>query len=476
MAFFANIATGVKHLGTKIAGTEVEKKVGAYIYDNDVTGATSYEFHNIAALTFGLGTQCDEVFKIIKEGMSVNDSTPLTIEKTLKLLKHLVIHGAERCVDKAWDHMETIEDLENYNTALLRGAVHTIIGGGVDKGEGVRIVAHELKELLSDDTRIREERKKNADPNALVPLGSKDDFVEPSKLEAEKQQKQKLKSNCDELGVVFGSVSQNTVIGAAYSLEDMMKKAAEQPERYFDDKRRMSGGVGVALKELDSQYTREKLAPDLLELDFGVGGGGGAGAAPPVHDIVAQQREEELRKELEKKDHQMKLLMQQQQLMMQQQQQQGMMGGMGQMRMGGMGGVGQGMQQQPQQMMQQMQQNFQMVQQMGGAQLTPQQMQYMMQMQAQQQQQQQMMMQQQQQQQMMQQQQQQQQMTMMQQQGGGMGGMGVNPPIQRQMAMNPQMMQSAMAMAGGGGGGGMGEPGGPQAPPPAAPPPPPPST
>ena len=90
----------------------------------------------------------------------MNDSTPLTIEKSLKLLKHLVVHGAERCVDKAWDLMETIEDLENYNTALLRGAVHTIIGGGVDKGEGVRIVAHELKELLSDDARIREERKK----------------------------------------------------------------------------------------------------------------------------------------------------------------------------------------------------------------------------------------------------------------------------------------------------------------------------
>jgi len=215
----------------------------------------------------------------------VNDSTPLTIEKSLKLLKHLVVHGAERCVDKAWDLMETIEDLENYNTALLRGAVHTIIGGGVDKGEGVRIVAHELKELLSDDARIREERKKNADPNALVPMGSKDDFVEPAKLEAEK--KQPLRSNCDDLGVVFGSVSQNTVIGAAYSLEDMMKKAAEQPERYFDDRSKMSGGQSEH-KEIDSQYTREKLAPDLLELDFGTsaGGGGGGGGGGGMEDLI----------------------------------------------------------------------------------------------------------------------------------------------------------------------------------------------
>ena len=143
--------------GTKIAGTEAQKKVGAYIYDDKVTGATSFDMHNIAALTFGV-PQCEEVFRIIKEGLNVNESTPLTIEKSLKLLKHLVTHGAERCVDAAWDLADYVEGLETYNTALIRGAVHNIIGGGVDKGEPVRIVALELKELLADDNRIREER------------------------------------------------------------------------------------------------------------------------------------------------------------------------------------------------------------------------------------------------------------------------------------------------------------------------------
>jgi len=342
----------MKHLGTKLTGSEAQKKVGAYIYDDKVTGATSFDMHNIAALTFG-ETQCQEVFAIIKEGINIDESTPLTIEKSLKLLKHLITHGAERCVDAAWDLADDVEGLESYNTALLRGAVHHIIGGGVDKGEPVRIVANELKELLADDSRIREERKKNADPNALVPLGSKDDFVEPAVLAA--QSKQPLKSNTEELGVTFGSAGQSTVIGAAYSLEDMMKKANEQPERYFDDRRRMSGGQGPT-KELDSQYTREKLAPDLLDLDFSGGGGGGEQAvAPPVQDLVAKQREEELKRELERKDREMKALVEQQQQMMQQQQ-----------AAMGMNPQGMGMMT-PQQMMMMQQQQLMMMQQQQAA-------------------------------------------------------------------------------------------------------------
>ena len=60
----------------------------------------------------------------------------------------------------------------------------------------------------------------------------------------------------------------------------------------------MSGGQAPS-KELDSQYTREKLAPDLLDLDFGGDGGGGVQAAGlPIEDLVAKRREEELKREV----------------------------------------------------------------------------------------------------------------------------------------------------------------------------------
>ena len=163
-------------------------------------------------------------------------------------------------------------------------------------------------------------RKKNADPHSLVPLGSKSDFVEPAVLEAQKKEQEKLKSAAENLGVTFGSAGQSTVIGAAYSLEDMMKKAAEQPGKYYDDRSKVSGGVTTTG---DSQYTREKLAPDLLDLDFGSGGLGRAGSVmPKAEDLVTKQREEDLKAELQKKDEQMKTLLAQQQQQMAQQQQQ----------------------------------------------------------------------------------------------------------------------------------------------------------
>jgi hypothetical protein len=116
------------------------KRVGGYLFDEKITGASTFDLHSIASLTFG-EDQCSQVFKIIKEGLNINEATPLTVEKSLKLLSHLVTHGAERCVDLAWDLLEEVEKLEEYNTAINRGAIHNFIdpaGKGVDRGGNVR--------------------------------------------------------------------------------------------------------------------------------------------------------------------------------------------------------------------------------------------------------------------------------------------------------------------------------------------------
>ena len=113
---------------------------------------------------------------IIKEGLNVKESTPLCLEKSLILCKHLVTHGSERSVDLAFDLLPTIEELSTYNSAIVRGAFHKFVGGGVDKGAPVREVAATLVTLLNDDDEIRALRKQHADPDALVPLGDKDDF------------------------------------------------------------------------------------------------------------------------------------------------------------------------------------------------------------------------------------------------------------------------------------------------------------
>ncbi|GMH52827.1 hypothetical protein TrRE_jg3975 [Triparma retinervis] len=244
------------------------------MYDENITGASTFELHNITALTFG-EEQCLQVFKIIREGMNVNEATPLTIEKSLKLVTHLLTHGAERCVDAAWDLMDVVEPLEEYNTALVRGAIHNLIGGGVDRGGNVR-------------------RKES--------------------------EREKSQSQADILGGI-GAAGKSTVIGAQHSLSDMLAHAASKPEKYHDDKAKMSGSSERPQRGgLDSDYTRQKQAEDLLSLDFETQQGGVE--LPRADDFAAMQREEELKKALEEKDEMMRRMMGQHMMMQQQQQQQ----------------------------------------------------------------------------------------------------------------------------------------------------------
>jgi hypothetical protein len=70
-----------------------------------------------------------------------------------------------------------------FNTAVRRGSLHTIIGGGVDSGGPVRVAATAVKDLLDDEESVRVQRKAKADPTTLLPIGAKDDFIEPAEIE-----------------------------------------------------------------------------------------------------------------------------------------------------------------------------------------------------------------------------------------------------------------------------------------------------
>jgi hypothetical protein len=476
---FSGLATGAKLLGYQMSRDEVLKKVGCYVFDDSVTGGTSHTLNSIAALTFS-DKQCEDVYKLLAEGMNPDESTVITMEKTLNLVRHLVIHGAERCVDAAWKLYPQIEELLSFNTAIRRGSLHTLIGGGVDSGGPVRAAAAAVKDLLDDEEAVRTQRKAKADPTTLLPLGSKDDFLEPAEVERRARLAAAGLPDGGAKGVGsttggFGSAGQSIVIGATYTLEDMMKLAeanAKKPEKYRDpwatqletysDVKPIAGPAATTTtKSLDSDYTRQKLAPDLLSFDF-VAGGVGKGADLPNHDLVAMQKERELKDEIKRRDSEIETLRQvQQQFLAQQQQQQilqqaqqmpnMMMGGgmmHGGMMQGGMmqGSVPMGMQAGMQPMMQMgqpmgmqlgMQPMMQMGQQpMGMGMMNPQQQML-------------------QQQQMMQQQMMQQQQRMMMQ-----GGF---PQQQMAMGMMQQPQQNQFDM--------MGRP-----PPPSMPPPPPPGS
>jgi hypothetical protein len=62
-----------------------------------------------------------------------------------------VRNGAERCVDKSWDLTRSIENLQTYNSALVKSSFGT--KGGRDNGEPVRARAKPLVALLASQVR-----------------------------------------------------------------------------------------------------------------------------------------------------------------------------------------------------------------------------------------------------------------------------------------------------------------------------------
>jgi len=90
------------------------------------------------------------IAKMIWEGMDNRPAAWRIVFKSLTLLEHLIKNGSERCVDDARSHNHTLRSLDNFN----------YFEGTIDRGLGVREKSKQIRELLEDDERIREERQK----------------------------------------------------------------------------------------------------------------------------------------------------------------------------------------------------------------------------------------------------------------------------------------------------------------------------
>eukprot|EP00904_Undaria_pinnatifida_P005490 jgi/Undpi1/2070/HiC_scaffold_12.g05456.m1 len=150
------LTTTVSKMTFNLFGSESEKKMGKFLFDEKTEWATSRELHGLAALTFN-DREC---------------------AGAVKLLHHFVLYGAERCVDHAWDHQRRVDNLRRYNSAI-HGRTGTLSGGGTDFGAPVRKAAAELDDLLKDSEAIREAREEGRTPDALLPMGAADDYTAP---------------------------------------------------------------------------------------------------------------------------------------------------------------------------------------------------------------------------------------------------------------------------------------------------------
>lgn len=179
--------------------------------------------------------------------------TVLTLQKTLVAIRHVVIYGAESCVDEVWSMVPQVDVLREYNTVLdavndpAVGLWQRIKGGGVDEGPPVREAATALHRLLVSKETVRRERIRIGGDKAPEE-GSRSDAAymsDQARLQyVQKRMEMDLpgqarKSNLAKSDSAFGggysaSAGKGGVVGAAHGIEEMIKAASREQRRFTD--------------------------------------------------------------------------------------------------------------------------------------------------------------------------------------------------------------------------------------------------
>uniref|UniRef100_A0A7E4W167 ENTH domain-containing protein n=1 Tax=Panagrellus redivivus TaxID=6233 RepID=A0A7E4W167_PANRE len=164
---FSGIASLTKSVSDTLNSYEVRKisdKVQSYVMNftepeikvRDATteepwGPTPDMMREIAGLTFQYDAFPEVMGMLWKRMLPPSPVAWRRTYKSLILLEHLLKNGCERVISNARDHVFEMRSLEHYKSVNERGK---------DEGINVRYRAKAVLELLEDDDKLREERKK----------------------------------------------------------------------------------------------------------------------------------------------------------------------------------------------------------------------------------------------------------------------------------------------------------------------------
>ncbi|QLL32439.1 hypothetical protein HG536_0C06080 [Torulaspora globosa] len=130
--------------------TEMEAKVREAT-NNEPWGASTTLMEQISQGTYNMREREEILGMIFRRFTEKRGSEWRQIYKALQLLDYLIRHGSERFIDDTRSSISLVRMLESF---------HYIDSQGRDQGVNVRNRAKALAELLSDDEKIRSERKK----------------------------------------------------------------------------------------------------------------------------------------------------------------------------------------------------------------------------------------------------------------------------------------------------------------------------
>lgn len=130
--------------------TEIESKVREATTD-DAWGPTGSLMQELASYTFCYDQFPELMSMLWKRMLQDNRRSWRRTYKSLILLNYLIKYGSERVITSAREHIYDLRSLENYAF---------IDEHGKDMGINIRHRAKALIELIQDDEKLRDERKK----------------------------------------------------------------------------------------------------------------------------------------------------------------------------------------------------------------------------------------------------------------------------------------------------------------------------
>ncbi|XP_061658530.1 clathrin interactor 1-like [Syngnathoides biaculeatus] len=223
--------------------SEIESKVREATND-DPWGPSGQLMGEIAKSTF-MYEQFPEVMNMLWSRMlKDNKKNWRRVYKALLLLAYLIRNGSERVVTSAREHIYDLRSLENY---------HFMDDNGKDQGVNVRQKVKEMVELVQDDDRLREERKK-AKKNKDKYIGVSSDSVgggtgsAKNSCEAERSKWEEdwdksraafpFSEKLGEIGEKIGSTIDDTIS------KFRKKERDDSPDRISDDEDDRASGNG----------------------------------------------------------------------------------------------------------------------------------------------------------------------------------------------------------------------------------------
>jgi len=237
--------------------TPAEKQLRPILCDENIKVLSTFELNQVASLTYNDVT-CDGIFEFIQQICSKPlDYTPLTLQKTLIVTKHIMVYRSEKTVSHAYSLQGCLQPLLEFNTVLMTqqqgGAMsffQSLQGGAVDKGGPVREASREILMLLGNVHELRRLRVSSASEDSLVPVGdngqagfiSDEVKLDVLKRRMAEEQRVRIQSNLKKsqggFGGGYASKDGRSVVGAAHGIEEMIKmanKCGSKTSKFSDD-------------------------------------------------------------------------------------------------------------------------------------------------------------------------------------------------------------------------------------------------